>query len=262
MSLRRLHLILSLDYRNQSPLSTVRHSGHAHRTPKDLPEQISLPSRMGRCAVQQAAPVSTRAATRTRWPLRVLYAARDRPLSSVFVARGCQDMAATIKATTRQCRLLASLFTCIDLRGRSCISAPSLPRFPSSALGRLAASFSSARVGETPASPARRCRDWLKHLHRSSPRQFGHSPVQNEHTTVSPGLSAWRAMPADQPLQTSQSSSSGYQTPLPLRSTSTSPEFGSSGQAEQETVVFSSLPFSQYVLLNDYASPLTSLQLY
>src|SRR6266496_1858559 len=54
----------------------------------------------------------------------------------------------------------------------------------------------------------------------------------------------------------SRSSSSGYQTPLPLRSTSTSPEFGSSGQAEQETVVFSSLPFSRCVLLDASVSSL------
>jgi hypothetical protein len=38
-----------------APSSMGRRSGHVHRTPKDLPGQISLSSRMGRYAVQQAA---------------------------------------------------------------------------------------------------------------------------------------------------------------------------------------------------------------
>src|SRR5258708_2097669 len=54
--LRRLRLILSLGHLNRPPSSMDRRSGHAHRTPKDLLEQISLSSLMGRCAVQQSVP--------------------------------------------------------------------------------------------------------------------------------------------------------------------------------------------------------------
>jgi hypothetical protein len=52
---RRLHLIPSPGCMNLLPLPTGRHSGHVHPTPKDLPEQISLSSRLS--------PLSTRAAT-------------------------------------------------------------------------------------------------------------------------------------------------------------------------------------------------------
>jgi hypothetical protein len=47
-----LHLILPRGHLNQPPLPMGRHSGPAHRTPKGLPEPISLYSRMGRCAVR------------------------------------------------------------------------------------------------------------------------------------------------------------------------------------------------------------------
>ena len=56
VSLPRLRLILSLDHLNPLPSSTDRHSGHAHRIPKDLPEQISVCYPMGHCAAQQSAP--------------------------------------------------------------------------------------------------------------------------------------------------------------------------------------------------------------
>ena len=56
LSLRSLHLILPRGHLNQSLLPTGRHSGPAHRTPKGLPELISLSSRMGRCAVLPGGP--------------------------------------------------------------------------------------------------------------------------------------------------------------------------------------------------------------
>jgi hypothetical protein len=51
VSLQRLHLIRSPGHLNQHPFPTGRHTGHAHRTRKGLPEQISLSSLMGHCAV-------------------------------------------------------------------------------------------------------------------------------------------------------------------------------------------------------------------
>jgi len=54
-NLRKLPLIRSPGHLNQLPSPMERHSGHVHRTPKDLLAQISLSNRMGRCAVQQAA---------------------------------------------------------------------------------------------------------------------------------------------------------------------------------------------------------------
>jgi hypothetical protein len=64
----------------------------------------------------------------------------------------------------------------------------------------------------------------LKQLHWLSLRPFDGFPVQNEPTTVSPGLSAWHAMLAEKMLQMSRSGFLGYQTPLPLRWVSASPE--------------------------------------
>jgi len=54
--------------------------------------------------------------------------------------------------------------------------------------------------------------------------------------------------------QLSQSRSLGYQTLLPLLSASTSPEFGSSGQAAQEMFVFFFHLFSRCVLLSSSVS--------
>jgi hypothetical protein len=55
VSLQRLSPIRSFVPLNLPPSSMDRRSGHVHRTPKDLPEAISLYSPMGRCAVQLVA---------------------------------------------------------------------------------------------------------------------------------------------------------------------------------------------------------------
>src|SRR5579863_6583094 len=78
--------------------------------------------------------------------------------------------------------------------------------------------------------------DSLKYLYQLSLLQFDSFPVQNEHTTVSPGLSAWRATPARKQLQISRSRSLGYQMPLPLPSVSTSPECGSTSASVKQKV--------------------------
>src|SRR5215469_17020255 len=67
----------------------------------------------------------------------------------------------------------------------------------------------------------------LKRLHRLSLCLLDCFLAQNEHITVSPGPSAWRAMLADRLHQMSRSSSSGYQKPLLLPSVFTLPEDGS-----------------------------------
>jgi hypothetical protein len=56
VSLRKLPLLQPHGHLNLPPLPTGRHSGLAYRTPKGLPERISLSSRMGRCAVLPGGP--------------------------------------------------------------------------------------------------------------------------------------------------------------------------------------------------------------
>ncbi|HZR38928.1 MAG TPA: hypothetical protein VFB12_02345 [Ktedonobacteraceae bacterium] len=68
---------------------------HAH----DLPEQISLSSLMGRCAVQQVARSIHKSGGKTRnGSLQVLYAARIGHCRACSLREQCQESATTIKA--------------------------------------------------------------------------------------------------------------------------------------------------------------------
>ena len=102
---------------NQLPSSMDRHSGHAHRTRKDLPEPISLYSPMGLCAVQASQPLYAQERRPERnGSLRVLYAARIGHCRACSLREQCQESATTFKARRKSRRLLASPFTFLGLK--------------------------------------------------------------------------------------------------------------------------------------------------
>jgi hypothetical protein len=248
VSLRRRHLIWSFDPPNQPPSSMDRRSSHVHRTLKDLLELISLSSLMGRCAAQQVARSIHKSGDRSA----MAHCGCCTPRGSAIVAH--VRSVSTVKNQRRPSK-----------RGGSALSiGPSLHLHrpqgsPHLYQGNLHLHRLLIRCfGETGSVafiggswrncsvPSASISDRPNHLHRSSSLLSGRFPVQNEHTTVSPGRSAWRAMLADQPLQISRSSSSGYQMPLLLLSVSTSLDADSTSALvkQKALVLVFSHPFS------------------
>lgn len=117
VSLQRLRLNLSFNQLDLLPSCTDRRSGHVNRIPKDLrlADFRLLPDETLRCPAGCPLYAQERRVERDG-SLRVLYAARIGHCRSCQLREQCQESATTIKARRESRRLLACLFTFLDLR--------------------------------------------------------------------------------------------------------------------------------------------------